>query len=272
MEKKEIQIGASQLDYVVFNKTAHKYLLCFHGFGQSGQEYKKLSIAYPDYKVIGVNLFFHGNSYLRPKQVIDNTFLRQFLKPLIENEFDSKFSVVGYSMGGRFALAALQLFPEKINQLYLLAPDGLVEGNWYKFATRTHMQQRLFRRAFNSYPALLSAATRLSKMGMLNKGLLKFAQIHLKNRTERDRVYNTWTSFRNIKISPEQLHYIINRYSIKATIVMGQYDRVIPIKRIVPKLIESQFLTIRQVPITHNKLFYYNFLDERKNSSINSNE
>lgn len=272
MEKKKIQIADSQLEYVVVNRTAKNYLLCFPGFGQSAEDFQKLSRAYPNYKIVAVNLFFHGESYLRPKHVLENLQLRQFLTPIIEEEFDNKFSVIGYSMGGRFALATLNLFPENINQIYLLAPDGLVEGNWYKIATRTQWQRKTFKKALASYPKLLSMAMLLSNMGALNKGLLKFAQIHLKDRENRDRVYNTWTCFRNLKLSPGQFHYLLNRYGIKATLVLGQYDSVIPIKRIIPKLIESQYLTILQIPITHNKLFYYNFLDEKRNSSINSNE
>ena len=166
-------------------------------------------------------------------------------------------------MGGRFALTTLLLFPEKIDNLYLIAPDGLVEGNWFRFATNSKLQRILFKSVLNSFPTFLAIAKSFSKMGILNKGLLKFAQVHLQDKKERERVYNTWTSFRKLKLSTQKLHAIIFEHKIKTTVVLGNFDRVIPIKRIEPKLIKSDFLILKKLPITHQKLFYYNFLDRR---------
>lgn len=269
---KYIHIAAHQLEYVVFNEEAAKYLLCFHGFGQSGHDFKKLAKAYPSYKIVGVNLFFHQNSYLRPVIPLKAGQLKSFFDTLIETEFPDKFSIVGYSMGGRFALTVLKLLPQKINSIYLLAPDGLVDGEWYRFATKTSLQRRVFKNSLNSYPTFLWFAKSLSKAGFLNKGLLKFTEIHLKNKEERVRVFNTWTNFRFLKLPPQEFQAIINKHKIKALVVLGMFDRVIPIRRIAPHLTESTYLEVRKVPVTHNKLFYYNFLDPKQNLEANSNE
>lgn len=164
-------------------------------------------------------------------------------------------------MGGRFALTTLLFYPKQIDHLYLIATDGLVEGSWYRFATRSKIQRLLFKSVLNSYPIFLALAKSLSNIGLLNKGLLKFAQVHLQSKSERDRVYNTWTCFRLLKVSPKILNSTITKYRINTTIVLGNFDRVIPIKRIEPKLLKSPYLSLKKVSITHHKLFYYNFLD-----------
>lgn len=175
-------------------------------------------------------------------------------------------------MGGRFALTTLSLYGEQINNLYLVAPDGLVTGNWYRFATRNQIQRLLFKIVLNSYPSFLMIAKSLSKLGILNKGLLKFSQVHLQNKQERARVYNTWTSFRLLTLAPKKLDSICIKHSINALIILGNYDRVIPVKRIEPKLIESPWLTVKKVDITHHKLFYYNFLNTAQKSTSKSIE
>ena len=175
-------------------------------------------------------------------------------------------------MGGRFALTTFYLFPEKVDNLYLIAPDGLVEGNWFRFATGGNLQRRLFKSVLHSFPTFLVIAKSLSKMGILNKGLLKFAKVHLQNIKERERVYNTWTSFRNLKVSPKELYTISTQYRIKTMIILGNYDRVIPIKRIEPKLIKTKFLILKKEPISHHKLFYYNFLNTAQNTTQKSIE
>lgn len=164
-------------------------------------------------------------------------------------------------MGGRFALTTIALFPDQIDNLYLIAPDGLVEGNWFRFATCSKIQRLLFKSVLNSYSIFITISNSLSKIGVLNKGLLKFAHVHLHNKLERERVYNTWTSFRKLKLSPKKLHVLTTQYHIETLIVLGNYDRVIPIHRIEPKLIKSRFLKLKKKPISHHKLFYYNFLD-----------
>lgn len=180
---------------------------------------------------------------------------------IIKEESIEKFTVVGYSLGGRFALTTLSLYTALIDKVYLIAPDGLVEGNWYLLATGSKIQRLLFKSVLNSYSSFLIIANWLSKFGLLNKGLFKFAQVHLQNKQERDRVYNSWTCFRLLKLSPQKLLAISDFNKIKTTVILGTYDRIVPIKKIEPKLIKSPFLTLKKVSITHYKLFYYNFLD-----------
>lgn len=186
---------------------------------------------------------------------------KSYFEKLIKKESIETFSIVGYSMGGRFALTTFKHFSHKIEHLYLVAPDGLVSGNWYKFATGSHVQRLLFKSVLNSYSTFLAFAKSLSKIGMLNKGLLKFSSMHLQNKEERNRVYNTWTSFRLLNLSPIELDSISKKHKISIDLILGNYDRVIPIKRIEPQLLKSSYLNVKKVSITHNKLFYYNFLE-----------
>jgi pimeloyl-ACP methyl ester carboxylesterase len=235
--------------------------MCFHGFGQIAEDFRQLGKQHPNYKVIAINLFFHGNSFLNPIIKLQPCDWKLYMDKLIKEEAINRFSIMGYSMGGRFALITLSLYGSQTDKLYLIAPDGLVEGNWYRFATRSRSQRKLFRLVLNSYPTFLAISKFLSKIGLINKGLLKFAQVHLQNKDERTRVYNTWTCFRLLNLSPNKLHTILKTYKIPTEIILGNYDRIIPLKRIESKVNDNSCFTIKKVPITHHKLFYYNFLD-----------
>jgi len=196
----------------------------------------------------------------------------EFFDQVLIKESINRFSVIGYSMGARFALTTLSIYAKQIDNLYLVAPDGLVQGNWYRFATRNKLQRLLFKLVLNSYPLFLKIAKLLSKLGVLNKGLLKFAQVHLQHKEERERIYITWVSFRKLVLAPSELHKITKKYKIGTKIILGNYDRVIPIKRIEPKLITSDFLILIKVYVTHHKLFFYNFLNTAQNSTSKSND
>lgn len=257
---------------MVFNQSAPKTLICFHGFGQKASDYEWLSKQHTTYRLISINLFFHENSQLNPNQILSPTSWNLYLEKLIQIESIKRFSVVGYSMGGRFALATLSLCANQIDELFLIAPDGLVEGFWFKFATKNKTQRGLFKAVLKSYPTFLIIANSLSKLGFLNKGLLKFAKAHLHSKTERNRVYNTWTSFKELRLSPTKLNQALEDYKINCFLILGNCDRVIPIKRIEPRMTESHWLKIQKIPVSHHKLFYYNFLDPPDKSPHNSIE
>lgn len=216
---------------------------------------------HPDYKIIAINLFFHGGSQLKPPFALKPTEWKLYFDTLLTKEDIEQFSVLGYSMGGRFALTTLKLYGSQIAHFYLVAPDGLVIGNWYRFATSSKLQRMLFKSMLASYPIFLAIAKFLSNIGVLNKGLLKFAQTHLSSKEERRRVYQSWICFRRLSLTPFEFDKITRKHNIKAEIVLGNYDRVIPIKRIEPTLISSKLLTLKKVDVTHHKLFYYDFLD-----------
>ncbi len=260
MIRTSIQLKNNWLDYFIFNETATTTLICFHGFGQEADDFDFLAKRYEGYRIIAINLFFHGKSNLNPPVALNENDWKLYLDKLFLKESVERFSVIGYSMGGRFALTTLQHFAAQMDYLYLIAPDGLVEGNWYRFATGSKTQRLLFKTVLRSYPSFLAIAKSLSNMGVLNKGLLKFAQVHLQSKEERNRVFNSWICFRKLVLSPKKLHKISLQHKVTVRIILGNYDRVIPVKRIVPKLIISPFITLQKVDITHHKLFYFDFL------------
>ncbi len=163
-------------------------------------------------------------------------------------------------MGGRFALTTLMLYPHLVNSIYLVAADGIVPSKLFKVATGTTLMRAIFKWMLNSYPAFLNISNALTNLGVLNKGLLKFAQLHMRDKKERDRIYKSWTTFRQLEMSPIEIASISEKYKIPVHIALGKFDRMIPVSRIKPYLINNPYLHYKTVEISHHKLFYYNFL------------
>ena len=57
------------------------------------------------------------------------------LRNLCKETGVQNFSLAGFSLGGKFALATLEAFPEKTKGIILLAPDGIKTSFWYSLAT-----------------------------------------------------------------------------------------------------------------------------------------
>lgn len=59
-----------------------------------------------------------------------------FNRFLFEQQIDT-FELIAYSLGGKMALAVVELFPNKCTKLTMIAADGWVLSPWYTFATGT---------------------------------------------------------------------------------------------------------------------------------------
>src|SRR5690606_34373299 len=119
-----------------------KTLLAFHGIGQTGAGcFRPFGVLLGGhFTVYAFDLPFHGESrthfdqkrWLTGDAPILPVEWREYLSSFLQTQNIGKFSVAGFSLGGRFALATMGLFPERIEKAFLIAPDGLVDQPVYR--------------------------------------------------------------------------------------------------------------------------------------------
>jgi pimeloyl-ACP methyl ester carboxylesterase len=213
-----------------------KVLLCFHGFGQDHDVYRLLEDRLGEkYTLYSFDLFYHGQSFWhekrKPISIEDwNEIITQFLT---EQRIE-RFSLVGYSMGARFALATYNGFPKRIEQLILVAPDGIRKHFTYSLMTSFFISRRILRYIVinpKPYQFLLALLLRLR---IVDKGVLKFSETQMQTRAMRRRVYYSWTMFRKLYLPINSTLSNIEHYATKVELVIGAYDRVVEMDDIAP--------------------------------------
>jgi pimeloyl-ACP methyl ester carboxylesterase len=147
------------------------------------------------------------------------TFLR-------ENMID-RFSVGGFSLGGKFALATLELFSEKINQVFLIAPDGIKTSFWYSLATYPIFLRKFFKSMIFHPQRFLAIAGFLQRNGLVDKGLIRFAEYQMNTEEKRYRVYFSWVVFRHLTFDLGKIALLLNKNGIQLTVIVGKFDKVI---------------------------------------------
>src|SRR5687767_8509330 len=97
-----------------------KVLLAFHGFGQDISFFSPVAEALVnEFTIYAFDLFFHGKSWLEKEHApLSKALLADLMQRFLAKEKVEKFSVTGFSMGGKFALSVLESFPEKVHSLY----------------------------------------------------------------------------------------------------------------------------------------------------------
>ena len=238
--------------------TGPKLLFCFHGYGESADSFAFLEDTLgKDYTLVAVDLPFHGQTDWRDSLFFNPADLLTALEEISTRlpGRTTAWTLLGYSMGGRVALHLLQLAPEKIGKLVLLAPDGLQMNPWYWLATQTRPGNRLFSFTMR-HPNWLFLLLRIGNvLNAVNPGIYKFATRYIDNVKVRQNLYARWTVMRAFRPKLRLIRDIIRSRNIAVRLVYGSYDRIIRAERgeRFRKEIES-FCTIQVLSTGHHLL------------------
>ena len=262
MLTRSINIGESKLEYFVFNEEVHQPILCFHGFDQSGDVFEIVAQENPERKVVGISLFHHGKSVLgSADSPLSDQHLKLFISTLLEQEGIKSFDLSGYSLGTRYAVSTYRSFSTQVQQLYLVAPDGLIRNFWFQMATFN----KLFRRAFHwfthSPDNVSKLVNALGSLKLIKPGLLKFTQKQLSKPGTQLKVYNAWISSYKLKMTQGELDKLSKMNGTLVHFVLADKDPVITKKSIekIASGVHQSSLTI--LAKTHLQLGNINFLN-----------
>lgn len=223
----------SKLHYYLFGK-GPKVLLAFHGYAQEGSHYDVIARALPpEYTVYSFDLFFHGASELhRSDMPLSKKRLAQMMGQFLEKHRIERFEVMAFSMGGKFALTLIEAFAPRIDQVFLIAPDGISTNFWYNVATYPGWLQGMFKRTVLRPDPFFRLVRTLDRYRLVDKGLVRFASFHMGSTQKRLRVYKSWVGFRSLTFDIRQIVRLLNRHDIPVTFFLGEYDQVIPHRRL----------------------------------------
>lgn len=204
-------------------------LICFHGYGQSSAHFAHLEEALKnDYTIYSFDLFYHGQSFWHEKdKPISKEFWEELISRFVNQKKIDRFDVLGFSMGGKFAMATLEKFYKRIDKLILVAPDGIKINFWYRFATSSKLMRKIFRRVIMKPDLYISLIRFLAGARILNKKVVRFADSQMATRQQRRKAYYSWVVFRDLKFRMEDIAEILNHNSIKLEMFLGEYDRII---------------------------------------------
>ncbi|WP_017732951.1 alpha/beta fold hydrolase [Nafulsella turpanensis] len=205
-----------------------KVLLAFHGFGQSQGHFSSMAAALAkEYTLYSFDLFYHGRSlWPDSRQPISKDFWKEMMEGFLKQEEIEQFSLISFSLGGKFALATFEAFPQKTKELFLIAPDGISTSFWYNMATYPSWARNYFLKVVEEPESLFRLFRLFRKFQLIDKGILRFAEYQMSNRHQREKVYNSWVMSRALRFDMTQIASLINRHKVKVKMYLGRYDRL----------------------------------------------
>lgn len=235
-QTKQIKFENTVMHYRVLGH-GKKVMLAFHGYGQDGNSFKILADAMPEYSFYAFDLFFHGDSRIagmRDERLLTIEMWGRILGLFLKREHITHFELLGFSMGGKFVFATLVAFPDRIDKINLIAPDGVKNVRWYSMATGSQLMRAFFRRVVIK-PEPFFSFLRISRVfGLANPRMIRFAEREMDVVSKRKRVYNTWANFRFLKVRLSRIVFMINHNDIPVHFYFGKHDKVITRKHVNP--------------------------------------
>lgn len=233
-----------------------KTLLLFHGFGQSLRIYDDwIPQLSEEFTLYSFDIFFHGNSqWAHDENPLQKESWKQIMDQfLTENRID-RFGVLGFSMGGKFALACLEAFPDRIEKIYLLAPDGIKTSFWYSLATYPHAFRKLFKSMIEHHQRFKTVAQVALKLHLIDKGVMRFVEHQMNTEEKRKLVYYSWVVFRHLQFDLDKIAAILNTHHIPMTLIIGKYDKIITKKNMEPFVKKLHTIQFKVIEAGHNDL------------------
>ncbi len=235
--------------------TGPAVLVAFHGFGQSSGVYMPLERSLTGrFTIFSVDLFFHGHSEYNENYLLTKANWYRLLESFLRTQGITRFSLMGFSLGGRFALTTVEAFSERIDHLFLMAPDGITQNNWYRLATTTTAGRKLFWYVLHHLPLLLHTGHALVKIGLLEQGLMRFAERSLGTPNQRILAYQSWTQFRQIQPDLVVIAQLINTIPIRVHFFTGMFDQIVPASYVLPLTNKLRQYEWTNLAARHNQL------------------
>lgn len=205
-----------------------KLLIAFHGFGNDAWIFKPVAEAFADtYTVVSVDLPGHGKTTWN-KTYFEKQDVMAIIQGIKIEAGVEQVSLMGFSLGARVCLSVIELQPDWIDQLFLLAPDGLKKNFWYHAATRNVIGKLLFKRILQNPDAWLQYVDKLRQWQVIDASRFKFAKAYLRDEKVRHQLGYVWPVTSKLMVSTLLAKWHIRKYKIATHLYMGKHDRIFP--------------------------------------------
>lgn len=225
-------------------------LLAFHGIGQDGASCfaPSLHSLGSHYTIYAFDLPFHGANSDAPFEVISKTDWKESVAEFLKTNNITRFDITGFSIGGRFALATLEAFPENIDNVFLIAPDGVSEHPMYALATRIPPARWIYGWLMR-HPGVFFPGVRVARtLKLASKSLVRFTQQVLNTPEKRQTIYRSWVAFRDLRFDIPALAKTAKTNGVRIYLFAGIYDSLLKpkaVRKLAELLPEGQYIELK---------------------------
>jgi pimeloyl-ACP methyl ester carboxylesterase len=222
----------ANLHYYRFGN-GEKIMLCFHGFGMHGKQFKALE---PDlgstYTFFGFDLFFHKETQLKDqslefiKKGLSKKDLAGFITDFCNHEGIGRFSVIGYSMGTHYATTIVEEMGDRVNDYIVAAPSSIDPGRIIRFFSKNITGNKLLEKLVLSEKALINMLNLFKSFRLVDNSGYEILLKEINTAQLRFNLYACFTYLRFLETDENRLIKMVQYYQIKSIFIFGKHDKM----------------------------------------------
>jgi pimeloyl-ACP methyl ester carboxylesterase len=235
-----------------------KPMLAFHGYGMTGKQFHVLSQSVlKEYQVYGFDHFFHGESKLdnwTEAQILagmPRTMVREYVEGWFKLYGRQRFSVMAYSIGANLALILVEEYADLIDEIILMAPDGLSVYKGFDILRNRGWGKYLFNKVTKSKWLAPTLLKNLRKIGFIDDSLYQIAYSEMDTEEKRLDVYYTLNLIKLLMPDVVKVAHLINQHKIKCRLIFGKHDELFPKKAAMPFINLLADADVHEVQLGH---------------------
>lgn len=205
-----------------------RLLIAFHGFGDSAGLFGALQPLEERYTVVALDLPYHGRTHWSASDYGAED-IDAIVSAILHREGRQVFTGLGFSYGGRIWLSSIERFANRLEALWLIAPDGLgTRGMAFPLIIPLPLRRGLVW-ALQNPGWLLGLAAILRRFRLLDAFTLRFLHFFLNNKERRRCLLHTWLSLDDFRVFRRRARRQLLESGLKTTFVLGRQDELISI-------------------------------------------
>lgn len=212
-----------------------KSMLCFHGYGMHGKQFKPLEPALGDtYTFYGFDLFFHKETKLkdqslpRVKQGIGKKEIAALITEFCAFEDIGRFSVIGYSMGSHFATTIAEELGSRIDEYIVAAPSSLNPGKLIPFFSKNKIGNKILEKFAMNGQLLVGMLGFFKRMRIINEQDYGVLYNEIGTPELRFNFFACFAFLRFLETDEKKLLQSITENQIKSIFIFGKKDKTFP--------------------------------------------
>lgn len=204
-------------------------LIALHGFGQTGALFLPLKESLGKrYTIYSFDFAWHGKTQWNETHALTKPAFIRMLDEFMRQHHCKKISLLGFSMGGRVMLSLIPDIAEKLEDVILIAPDGIEERFYYRSFMSGKTGQSVFREILRHPKLLIAAADAFSKIGLTKKYVADYLKNYWADEGKREKLFSVWLSMRTYRVNLGKIRAASEKHPVRIFLLWGSHDRMIP--------------------------------------------
>jgi pimeloyl-ACP methyl ester carboxylesterase len=232
MQRRSLSYKHAEISFLRFG-TGPRRAFCFHGYGEDGESFAFLGSHFSKtYTFYAIDLPYHGATQWQHGKDLTADDVCSIIRRILAQEDgphgnEDAITLIGFSLGGRVALAAYEQLGAEVDRLVLLAPDGLKVNFWYWLATQTWAGNKLFYYTMKHPGWFISMLKILNRLHVVNPSIFKFVNFYISDAKVRLALYERWMAMRKLRPSITKIKRSIRERQTTFRLLYGIHDRII---------------------------------------------